>query len=194
MPSVRRAELKSAASMLGLDAKNVRTLGEDDGGLEDGMGIVWSQEEVGTALERLEWEEGRGEGWITFDKGGVSGHVNHCSLLEGLQSYLETVGRAEEPVWVLESTGMPRKYSFWLEALWAKVVPYAPVKGKTRFVNTWSEWRQAQDAMVNGHESQMRWFRYGWVGIGRYLLVNELIEVGSPAFEASGAQQGSKEL
>ncbi len=28
--------------------------------------------------------------------------------------------------------------------------------------------------MVQGHRSQMRWFLWGWVGVGRYMVVNEV--------------------
>lgn len=42
------------------------------------------------------------------------------------------------------------------------------------FVSDYNSWRRGQNAMVNGHKSQMRWFRWGWVGIGRYMIVNDL--------------------
>lgn len=42
------------------------------------------------------------------------------------------------------------------------------------YVNGIRSWNKAQRAMVTGHKSQMRWFRWGWVGIGRYLVVNDL--------------------
>jgi len=28
--------------------------------------------------------------------------------------------------------------------------------------------------MVQGHKSQMVWFRWGWITIGRYMTVNDL--------------------
>lgn len=42
------------------------------------------------------------------------------------------------------------------------------------FVNSVQEWLGAQSAMVSGHRSQMVWFRWGWIGIGRYMVVNDL--------------------
>lgn len=42
------------------------------------------------------------------------------------------------------------------------------------FVSDPWRWVQGQRAMVKGHRSQMRWFRWGWVGVGRYMVVNEV--------------------
>ena len=35
-------------------------------------------------------------------------------------------------------------------------------------------YRIAQKAMTQAHKSQMRWFRWGWIGVGRYMVVNDL--------------------
>ena len=29
-------------------------------------------------------------------------------------------------------------------------------------------------AMTRAHVSQMRWFRWGWIGVSRYMVVNDL--------------------
>lgn len=42
------------------------------------------------------------------------------------------------------------------------------------FVNDFMQLRKAQRAMTTGHKSQMRWFRWGWIGVGRYMVVNDL--------------------
>ena len=36
------------------------------------------------------------------------------------------------------------------------------------------EVRIAQKAMTTAHKSQMRWFRWGWIGLSRYMVVNDL--------------------
>lgn len=33
----------------------------------------------------------------------------------------------------------------------------------------------AQKAMVMAHKTQMRWFRWGWIGFGRYMVVNDMV-------------------
>ena len=50
-------------------------------------------------------------------------------------------------------------------------------EGETKrllFVNSIGEYRRAQKAMTKAHKSQMRWFRWGWIVVGRYMVVNDL--------------------
>lgn len=42
------------------------------------------------------------------------------------------------------------------------------------FVSGWDDLRRAQKAMTNAHISQMRWFRWGWIGLSRYMVMNDL--------------------
>lgn len=46
--------------------------------------------------------------------------------------------------------------------------------GRLLFVSSVNEWIRAQGAMIKAHKSQMVWFRYGWITIGRYMVVNDL--------------------
>lgn len=46
--------------------------------------------------------------------------------------------------------------------------------GRLFFVSGPTEYVRAQKAMVRAHRSQMRWFRWGWVVAGRYMVVNDL--------------------
>ena len=42
------------------------------------------------------------------------------------------------------------------------------------YVSDFGAYRRAQRAMTTAHRSQMRWFRWGWIGVGRYMVVNDL--------------------
>ena len=42
------------------------------------------------------------------------------------------------------------------------------------FVSDLSRYIKARRAMVHGHKSQMVWFRWGWIGLGRYMVINDL--------------------
>ncbi len=46
--------------------------------------------------------------------------------------------------------------------------------GRLFFVSGPTEYVRAQKAMVRAHRSQMRWFRWGWVVVGRFMVVNDL--------------------
>lgn len=42
-------------------------------------------------------------------------------------------------------------------------------------VNTLAQTIIAQKAMTHAHVSQMRWFRWGWIGLSRYMVINDLV-------------------
>ncbi|KAK2744374.1 N-acetylglucosaminyl-phosphatidylinositol de-N-acetylase [Myotisia sp. PD_48] len=42
------------------------------------------------------------------------------------------------------------------------------------FVSGINDWLAAWKAMVYAHKSQMVWFRWGWITVGRYMFVNDL--------------------
>ncbi|KAL9609689.1 MAG: hypothetical protein Q9167_005572 [Letrouitia subvulpina] len=129
---------------------------------------------------------------ITFDRHGVSGHPNHIALYHGAKEWLAIISKVKKSsqstvdLYTLTSVSLPRKYisvvdtltTFLVGILWnmrASQREKSP-KGPRQllFVNDMMQWRQGQRAMTNGHKSQMRWFRWGWIGFGRYMAVNDL--------------------
>jgi N-acetylglucosaminylphosphatidylinositol deacetylase len=123
---------------------------------------------------------------LTFDKQGISSHPNHIALYYGARMFLSNLMREHAgyacPVslYTLTSIGILRKYSFIFDAvptLISGVLGGGSGKGKGSNALVMSDlfkyWR-ARSAMVNGHKSQMVWFRWGWIGVGRYMVVNDL--------------------
>ena len=112
-----------------------------------------------------------GDVLVTFDEGGVSGHPNHISLLHGAREFISRLPAGGRPeLWMLETVGLGRKYMFVVDALWS-------VMGggeKKVFVSGPRAVRTAQRAMTEAHVSQMKWFRWGWIGLSRYMVVNTL--------------------
>jgi len=138
---------------------------------------------------------------VTFDQHGVSAHPNHIALFRGAKQFLNDLMRDHSgyacPVtlYSLSSINILRKYSFVLDIIPTYVTGiatdiFAGATGKKRvakrgiskgskgdrvvFISDISRYLKARDAMVNGHKSQMIWFRWGWIGIGRYMVVNDL--------------------
>lgn len=123
---------------------------------------------------------------ITFDPDGVSSHPNHKSLYHGAQTFLKALMHRhtgwECPIklYTLTSTNILRKYISILDAP-ATVVscllrkkemggfptPLFHASGPTGY-------RAAQGAMTQAHKSQMVWFRWGWITVGRYMMLNDL--------------------
>ncbi|KAI1610869.1 N-acetylglucosaminylphosphatidylinositol deacetylase [Exophiala viscosa] len=133
---------------------------------------------------------------ITFDQSGISGHPNHKALYHGAQLFLQQIMRGYSgyacPValYTLPSINIFRKYSSILDAIPTMLEGiYATILGNAMsskgsgkkegadrvvFINDIFKYWRAREAMVNGHKSQMVWFRWGWIGLGRYMYVNDL--------------------
>jgi N-acetylglucosaminylphosphatidylinositol deacetylase len=136
---------------------------------------------------------------LTFDKHGISNHPNHRSLYYGAVSFLRMLMKEKAgftcPVtlYTLTTTSIFRKYAGVLDAplsmffgVWSNIV--AGLSGSKKrdaagagegparllFVSSINEWLTARSAMVSCHQSQMVWFRWGWIAIGRYMTVNDL--------------------
>lgn len=132
---------------------------------------------------------------LTFDSKGISSHPNHTSLYRGARVWL-TALMADKSGWAcpvelytLTTTNLLRKYMSFLDAPVTMLIGMlGAVGGKGKkvaggekappsrilFVNDFTQLRKAQRAMTTGHKSQMRWFRWGWIGVGRYMVVNDL--------------------
>jgi N-acetylglucosaminylphosphatidylinositol deacetylase len=133
---------------------------------------------------------------ITFDKHGISNHPNHCSLYHGAVHFLRALMKDKAgytcPVtlYTLTTTSILRKYIGVLDAPWtmasgalgsifagAAKGGKEDMPGKLLFISAVNEYLRAQAAMVKAHKSQMLWFRYGWITLGRYMVVNDLRRV-----------------
>ena len=134
---------------------------------------------------------------ITFDKGGVSNHPNHRALYAGAVLFLRNLMRGysgwECPValYTLPTVNVVRKYSSVFDAVITMAVGAVENlaggftgdkkvsradRGQERvlFMSGLQRYWRAREAMVKGHQSQMVWFRWGWITIGRYMVVNDL--------------------
>lgn len=131
---------------------------------------------------------------LTFDSRGISDHPNHISLYLGARAWLSDMmvnksgWRCPVELYTLSTTNLLRKYIGFLDApvtMLLGALRTARVNGKRKiegektprrilFVSDVGQWRKGQKAMTRGHWSQMRWFRWGWIGVGRYMVVNDL--------------------
>lgn len=132
---------------------------------------------------------------LTFDSNGVSSHPNHIALYRGAKLFLSNLMRGHSgyacPVglYTLTTVNMLRKYTFILDVLptllsgivdtffsaaGAAKTKKPAVGDKLMFVSDTQRYWKAREAMLSGHKSQMVWFRWGWIGVGRYMVVNDL--------------------
>ncbi|GAP88812.1 putative N-acetylglucosaminyl-phosphatidylinositol de-N-acetylase [Rosellinia necatrix] len=132
---------------------------------------------------------------ITFDRSGVSSHPNHISLYHGARSFISTLLRGK-PGWAspvdlytLTSVGMLRKYAGFLDTfttMGAFLFRGAEARRKSQKGNPGTlvnlsnliggreTYGLARRAMTEAHKSQMVWFRWGWIFLSRYMLINDL--------------------
>lgn len=123
---------------------------------------------------------------ITFDQAGVSSHPNHISLFHGASHFIASLihnrPRWQCPVdlYTLTSVNIARKYSTFFDSLLSTMLmAFSTRKAGAHpspllFVSGAGEVRTAQKAMTTAHQSQMKWFRWGWIGLSRYMVVNDL--------------------
>ncbi|KZF26685.1 LmbE-like protein [Xylona heveae TC161] len=123
---------------------------------------------------------------ITFDAHGISSHPNHISLYHGARHFLSSL-KSTHPGWAdpialytLRTTFILRKYLSVLDTPLTVLLSLFSRKkaGSTptplMFVSGPLAYGRAQRAMTHAHKSQMVWFRWGWIGLSRYMVVNDL--------------------
>lgn len=123
---------------------------------------------------------------ITFDAQGISGHPNHKSLYNGAHVFLKALMHRhsgwECPIrlYTLTTTSIFRKYGSLLDAPATLIAAIVAKKEVGNFptpllsVSSPFAYRTAQKAMTTAHASQMRWFRWGWISLSRYMIINDL--------------------
>ena len=123
---------------------------------------------------------------VTFDRDGVSFHPNHRSLYHGSLSFLADLNNRQPAskcpitLYTLTSTAWLRKYTSIVDSIATMLQTIAFRKMSLDpptpllFVSSPSGFRKAQTAMTKAHKSQMRWFRWGWIGFSRYMIINDL--------------------
>lgn len=127
---------------------------------------------------------------ITFDSIGVSRHPNHISLFHGSKKFITSLAdhglhwASPMSLYTLTSISVIRKYTFIFDIL-PSTVDAALTKlkklGNARdhpshliFLSGPEQLRCAQFAMKSCHQSQMKWYRRGWITFSRYMAINDL--------------------
>lgn len=165
--AIRKRELQASCRALGV-AGGVTVV--EDVALPDSMTSAWPGDAI---VGHLRQHADDADVLVTFDKHGVSAHPNHISLLHGARAFARESGAAgrRRRLFTLTTVSLARKYLSVLDA------PLTlGMREGLAFVSTAAQVRIAQRAMTQAHKSQMRWFRWGWIGLSRYMVVNDLTE------------------
>ncbi|GAB7352508.1 hypothetical protein MBLNU459_g2908t1 [Dothideomycetes sp. NU459] len=195
--AVRRKELVKSGAQLGLRSAAADVLVLDDARFPDSMAAAWDAKAIaallaGTFAPKMAAMPARSapeagiDVLVTFDGAGVSGHPNHVSLYHGAVAFVRAImarhagWEAPVKVYTLTSVNVVRKYMSVLDAPVTMLREMVVRKEAGAFpspllvVSGLGDYRNAQRAMTSAHVSQMRWFRWGWIGISRYMVINDL--------------------
>jgi N-acetylglucosaminylphosphatidylinositol deacetylase len=109
---------------------------------------------------------------VSFDERGVSGHANHCQIGKLLKEMKQNGGlNAGVELFLLNTVEFLRKYSTVADLLPTLVGLYFRNESSLVMVNSLSDYMVAFAAMLE-HKSQLVWFRWIYILISRYMIVN----------------------
>ncbi|EFY94990.1 GlcNAc-PI de-N-acetylase [Metarhizium robertsii] len=180
----RKKELLGSCAALGIDTSRCVALDHPD--LQDNPKVWWEEAKIKPILKEYieKWDI---DAIITFDEGGVSGHINHRAVSSAVNQYVAENEKAPASYMVV-SVALPRKYTFLLDLpltalsfLWrilaAVFFPSSSAEPKysTRalITNTWHRYRMTRRAFAS-HGSQYTWDRHLYMIISRYVWFNDL--------------------
>lgn len=166
--SVRRVELWAACSVLGIPQQNIVLV--TDSRLQDGHKELWPAPVIAKLVEhRLESLDI--DTLVTFDRGGVSSHPNHSAVFYAVAyMFVENKIPKNCAVYTLDSVNILRKYWGYLD------IPISFLLSSKRYFLRWTESRRVVTAMKR-HKSQLLWYRYIYLALSRYLVINTLRKI-----------------
>ncbi|EHA52719.1 hypothetical protein MCOR27_002524 [Pyricularia oryzae] len=200
----RKKELVKSGMLLGLRNEDDVFVIESDA-FQDSMTATWDATAISSLLTSAFVPNPAAGAMIdvlvTFDKGGVSSHPNHISLYHGARAFVSS-GSAVD-LYTLTSVPFLRKYASIIDAFMTLAMSWglqgvSEAKSPERlvFMNSLmpgkaqegggsndggASYGTAWRAMTEAHKSQMVWFRYGWITLSRYMVVNDLKLEGTSA-------------
>ncbi|KAK9236482.1 N-acetylglucosaminyl-phosphatidylinositol de-N-acetylase [Lipomyces kononenkoae] len=180
----RKQELLGSCKALGIDQS--RCVALDHPQLQDDPKVWWETSVIQPIVEDYvrKWDI---DAIITFDSGGVSGHINHRAVSAAISTYVAGNDKAP-PSYMVVTRPLIRKYTFLfdlpLTALpftWRIITAiFVPSQhadpsysSKALAVNTWHRYIRTR-AAFRSHDSQYSWDRHLYMVLSRYVWFNDL--------------------
>lgn len=173
--ATRTRELVASARGFGVPPERVVLLDEPDQ-FPDSQAVEWDEEAIAARIDQLLDADTK---VLTFDADGISGHANHRALYHAAVLAKQ---RSARDVYVLQSLPVWRKYGGYIDALVTYLDAwFADEKNNksrlVKIVSSKQEIATIRAAMTDAHVSQMKWFRYGWIYLSRYMIANDLVHL-----------------
>jgi len=183
----RVQELHGSCKALGIHRDRCVALNHPE--LQDNPKVWWNTDLIESVV-REHVSKWKIDAIVTFDEGGVSGHLNHRAVSAAVSRYAATDPGA--PVaFMLTTTSLLRKYTL-LGDLPLTALPFAwriisalsypattanPKDGARALVaNTWDRYLRTRHAFAQ-HPSQYTWDRHLYMIVSRYVWFNDLKRV-----------------
>jgi N-acetylglucosaminylphosphatidylinositol deacetylase len=186
---IRKNELKGSCERLGIDVSRCLSLNLTD--LQDNPHRWWAKENISKIVEKYV-NEFQIDLLITFDRGGISGHLNHKSLAIGIEYFIKNSDKA--PLTYQISTVsflfqfssifnifptiiqfLPRLF----RNLFSTILPFlfsTPNSERVLFVNSPLGYLKGLKAF-HSHRSQMLWYRHFYTTFSRHMFINDLKQI-----------------
>lgn len=195
---IRRTELENSVTFFGSPDNHVQVLSiiDDPEQFPDSMTAEWDPKKIALKADELIKADTSKDkiNILSFDKFGVSHHINHQSIYKAAQLLSHDHGvqdGSEKPqidysFWTLNSVPIYQKYISIIDSfviyLYKKfdINPYSSAISTVEsitVVSDFEEYSKTMAAMTKAHVSQMEWFRYGWIVFSRYMVVNDVYRV-----------------
>ncbi|KAG4304662.1 hypothetical protein PORY_002055 [Pneumocystis oryctolagi] len=187
LAKIRKEELMKSCNILGIFHKNIKII--ENSSLQDSMTSYWDPNIISQLVSEFVIEKNI-DIIITFDHLGISKHPNHIACYHGVFAFLNSLETRKPSVYVLITVSILRKYVLFFDLFitMALYIYYRCLyigfsklfrnKNKNHvlyfFMNSPFQVLKLQKAMIKGHTSQMKWFRWLYIFTSRYMLFNEL--------------------
>ncbi|ODV64208.1 N-acetylglucosaminylphosphatidylinositol deacetylase [Ascoidea rubescens DSM 1968] len=188
---IRSSEIVHSGVILGLDAVSIHVI-QNEIDFKDSMSIIWDSQKISNQLNHLISNNKLHNKIVllSFDQLGISNHPNHKSLYYGcldfIKSFSKSYNHHQLVFYKLNSLNFFQKYSFTLLTNFHLLKNHLILLYSNnpsfdeKIVDISSNFPSvilSLAAMSFAHDSQMVWFRWGWLLFSRFLNYNQLIHV-----------------
>ncbi|ETS03727.1 putative glycan biosynthesis protein [Trichoderma reesei RUT C-30] len=180
----RKEELKGSCQALGINPSRCEAFNHPR--LQDNPKVWWDTALIHSIIREYvkRWDV---DAIITFDEGGVSGHINHRAVSAAVSEYVTSTKDAP-PAYKLVTTGVLRKYTFLFDlpltalsffwrivsaAFYPSVKADSDVTSKALLANSLHRYALTRAAFAS-HSSQYSWDRHLYMILSRYVWFNDL--------------------
>ena len=121
---IRKKEFEKVMQALSISQYQI----VDSPRIRDSQDTSWDSEDLGSVVDKYVLEH-KINCVFSFDKGGISGHCNHCDLFKFLETRAAKYKAKNVKIYSLETVNILRKYVLVFDGLWIVFLEFINVLG-----------------------------------------------------------------